>query len=218
LKNLIALALMGALSLNIVGCASTEQESEEKYDNKQSNGALSGVLIGSFISTLTGGSGGIVFLSALAGGGIGNYIGKELDSPEIALKESFNSGDVVSVEKKIQITLPSDITFRTNSYKVDLDFYNILVSFSSDLNKYKNYDLTILGHTDDKGSSDYNLALSLKRAQAIKNILIKNGSISENISVEGKGEFNPLVSNDTDINRSKNRRVELILLIKNKIL
>lgn len=218
MKNLIALTLMSALTLNIVGCASTEQESEEKYDNNQTNGTLSGVLIGSFICTLTGGSGGIVFLSALAGGGIGNYIGKELDSPDVTLKEGFNSAEIVSVEKTIQITLPSDITFRTNSYNVSLDLRKILISFANDLNNHQNYDLTIVGHTDEKGDSNYNLSLSLKRAKAIKDILIKSGSTDSNISVVGKGEIEPLVANDTDINRAKNRRVELILVIKNKTL
>lgn len=66
-----------------------------------------------------------------------------------------------------------------------------------------------LGYTDSVGSDAYNQALSLRRAQAVRDYLVKGGVDAPRIRVEGKGESMPVASNATDDGRAQNRRVEL---------
>jgi outer membrane protein OmpA-like peptidoglycan-associated protein len=70
------------------------------------------------------------------------------------------------------------------------------------------YLVLIEGHTDDKGNNDYNLKLSMKRVQRIKQLMIDMGVNEDLISVVGHGETQPIVSNDTEANRLINRRIE----------
>jgi len=70
-------------------------------------------------------------------------------------------------------------------------------------------DIDVIGHTDSKGSEEYNLALSQRRAMAVSDYLVANGISAEIIDVSGKGELEPVASNDTDEGRAKNRRVEI---------
>jgi OOP family OmpA-OmpF porin len=69
----------------------------------------------------------------------------------------------------------------------------------------------IVGHTDNQGGVDANLALSLRRAQAVAAALAKDHKIdATRLSARGVANFSPLASNDADAGRSKNRRVELV--------
>jgi outer membrane protein OmpA-like peptidoglycan-associated protein len=72
----------------------------------------------------------------------------------------------------------------------------------------KNWKLDVAGHTDDKGSDEYNLKLSQNRANAVKDYLVKKGVNAETITAQGFGESKPIVPNDNDSNRERNRRVE----------
>jgi len=65
------------------------------------------------------------------------------------------------------------------------------------------------GHTDNIGKPDYNLKLSEARAGAVKTWLTEHGVASDRVTSRGYGDTHPLVPNDTDANRFKNRRVEL---------
>jgi OOP family OmpA-OmpF porin len=66
----------------------------------------------------------------------------------------------------------------------------------------------ISGHTDNVGSQQYNQVLSLKRAQAVKNWLVKKGIASNRMKTVGKGQNEPVASNTTDAGRAENRRIE----------
>jgi len=72
----------------------------------------------------------------------------------------------------------------------------------------------ITGHTDNAGDADSNQRLSLERANAVKELLVKLGAPADRISTEGKGAEKPVASNDTEENRAKDRRVELTVAKK----
>ncbi len=76
--------------------------------------------------------------------------------------------------------------------------------------------MEIAGHTDNVGSPEYNLNLSLKRAEAIKNFLVKKGVKENRLTAKGYGSQYPLVDNTTESNRQKNRRSEFIVLQNDK--
>lgn len=67
------------------------------------------------------------------------------------------------------------------------------------------------GHTDSTGSSEYNQALSLRRAQAVKAAMVVTGMAEPAVRVIGLGETDPIESNDTDEGRAQNRRVVVIV-------
>jgi len=80
------------------------------------------------------------------------------------------------------------------------------------LKKYPTRNVLIEGHTDNIGSDEYNLDLSQRRAESVKEKLIGDGVGPDRITNVGYGKKYPAVSNDTDANRALNRRVEVIIL------
>ncbi len=76
------------------------------------------------------------------------------------------------------------------------------------LNKYKNINIEIGGHTDSDGTKSRNRILSKRRANAIKTYLTKKGIASSRLKAVGYGESRPIVKNDSAKNKQKNRRVE----------
>lgn len=73
------------------------------------------------------------------------------------------------------------------------------------------YTISVNGHTDDVGSSEYNQKLSERRAQAVRDYLVEAGLSPEILSVTGHGKSLPLVRGTSDAARAKNRRVELAI-------
>jgi outer membrane protein OmpA-like peptidoglycan-associated protein len=71
------------------------------------------------------------------------------------------------------------------------------------------YTVSVNGHTDDVGSDAYNQKLSERRAQSVRDYLVKAGLPAEILSVEGHGKSLPLVRGSSEAARAKNRRVEL---------
>ena len=72
--------------------------------------------------------------------------------------------------------------------------------------------IRIVGHTDEVGSEQDNIALSLGRAEAVKRALTERGVEGVRIETEGKGESEPIAPNDSEEGRAENRRVEFIVL------
>lgn len=70
----------------------------------------------------------------------------------------------------------------------------------------------VAGHTDSRGSDAYNMRLSERRADVVRNYLISKGIAADRLSAKGYGESQPIADNATDEGRFKNRRVELVPL------
>ena len=69
----------------------------------------------------------------------------------------------------------------------------------------------LIGHADSTGSDAYNMGLSRRRAEATRNAMVRMGIPAANITLEARGESQPIASNDTAEGRAQNRRVEIIL-------
>ena len=78
--------------------------------------------------------------------------------------------------------------------------------------KFPNLKIEISGHTDNKGSDEYNLNLSQGRSQSVVDYLISQGIESYRLSAQGYGESSPIDTNDTDEGRANNRRVEFTIV------
>ncbi|MGL5112982.1 MAG: OmpA family protein [Flavobacterium sp.] len=110
----------------------------------------------------------------------------------------------------VRITyIGSKIFFENNSDKLKVASLSQLDELTKILNKYEGARLTIEGHADSVGAADFNLTLSQKRADAVKQYLIGKGIDSSRLTSIGYGESQPIASNKTALGRAKNRRVEL---------
>lgn len=101
-----------------------------------------------------------------------------------------------------------NLNFEFGKAEIKKDSFPYLDKLADTLLKSKNWTLEIQGHTDDKGTEDYNLKLSQNRADAVKKYLVSKGVVADTITANGFGETKPIVANDSDANREKNRRVE----------
>ena len=106
------------------------------------------------------------------------------------------------------------IKFAFDSAKVSDDSEAILEVAVTTLKKNPKMKVEIEGHTDSIGTAEYNLGLSQKRADSVKNHLISEGIGAERLQAVGKGEADPLVSNELKEGRARNRRVEFVVISK----
>ncbi len=109
------------------------------------------------------------------------------------------------------LSMPELILFDFDKYIIKDSIKPSLDTLARALEENRDIYIKIDGYTDFIGTESYNLDLSVKRARAIKNFFVARGVVSNNISIEGYGEQNPLASNQTASGRAKNRRVEFII-------
>jgi len=112
---------------------------------------------------------------------------------------------ILKIETTIINNYPFDVTALSESQKIGLD------TIADILNLYSDIKVIIVGHTCGKGSESINLRKGIERAETGKEYLIKKGVVSERVSVESKGESQPLVPNVSRENRKQNRRIEFVI-------
>ncbi|MCF2518637.1 OmpA family protein [Dyadobacter sp. CY351] len=105
------------------------------------------------------------------------------------------------------------IRFAVNSDQVLPQSYGSLKEIAQVLQENASLRVRIIGHTDSDGDENTNESLSKKRADAVKEALVKNFSIDvSRLETDGKGKAQPVDSNDTAVGKANNRRVEFIML------
>ena len=136
-------------------------------------------------------------------------VNKKRSEEKIKKEESTSNISIVTQNDKEEIM--QIIYFDFDDSKLSEVSESVLISF---LNKNKNNlsRYIILGHTDTKGSKAYNLSLSLKRANFIKQILISEGINEKNVSILGKGEEETAVSTPDETKHPANRRAEVKIM------
>ncbi len=116
-------------------------------------------------------------------------------------KKDFEKGSFVT----------SNILFDVNSDHIKPQSYTVLKGIADAIGANPGIKLKIIGHTDSDGSDNANLLLSKKRAEAVRNTLSKDFGIdTSGFLTDGKGEEEPIDSNDTSSGKARNRRVEFV--------
>ena len=121
---------------------------------------------------------------------------------------------------KVYVSMENKLLFKSGSWAVGSEGKQAIKQLAMVLEQNNDISVLIEGHTDDDpyiGDSKLsgNWDLSVKRATAIVRLLLQNkGVMPENITAAGKGEYSPVVPNSSADNRSKNRRIEVILAPK----
>ena len=113
-------------------------------------------------------------------------------------------------ERGLVLTL-GDVLFDTAQATLKAGADRTLDRLSSFMMEYPDRQVAIEGHTDSRGSDDYNRDLSKRRADAVRDALVDRGVQSQRIRSVGLGEAYPIAGNDTAGGMQQNRRVEIVI-------
>jgi outer membrane protein OmpA-like peptidoglycan-associated protein len=209
-----SVAAVSAMTLAIAGCANMSQT-----ERGTATGAGIGAALGGILGATTSDGGGSraatgAVIGAASGAVIGNIWSSRMEEQKRKMQQA-TQGTGVQVsqtpDNRLKLDIPSDISFDTNRADIKPNFRPVLDKFAASLVEHTNTTVTIVGHTDSTGSDAINDPLSVSRAARTRDYLVSRGAASNRFNVAGRGSHEPLVVNDTDANRAKNRRVEIFV-------
>jgi outer membrane protein OmpA-like peptidoglycan-associated protein len=179
-------------------------------------GAAVGALLGAGVGALTGDDREEAIrnaaIGAVIGGGLGAVGGDSLDRQEAELRAQLGANvGLVNTGSQLIVTMPQDILFAVDSATLTPTLIGDLQDVARSLNNYPNTTVQVVGHTDNTGDAAYNQRLSEQRAQSVASVLINGGVAPSRLNIVGRGENNPIASNQTAEGRQQNRRVEIII-------
>ncbi|MFD2890954.1 OmpA family protein [Flavobacterium chuncheonense] len=197
-----------------------------KNTNKTQRGAAIGTAAGAVIGGVLGnnlGKGGNGALGAVIGGAVGGVtggvIGNKMDKQAREIEQAVPGAEVERVGEGIRLVLgESSVNFDFNQATLTAKAKQNLDKLVPVFKEYADTDIKIFGYTDSKGSDEYNLGLSEKRAASVKNYLTSKGLVVSRFEVVGMGEADPIADNETEAGRSKNRRVEFAIVANEKMI
>jgi outer membrane protein OmpA-like peptidoglycan-associated protein len=180
-------SIIGAVGGAVIGAMA--------YDRNRSKGALIGAVGG-----------------ALAGGAVGRYMDDQRRDLEKNLSEEIKLGQA-RIEKLpndvVRVTMTNQTAFETNSAQIKSGFHSTMDKLADVVVRYNKTSLTVVGHTDDVGTNEYNQKLSERRALSVAQYLESKRVNSMRLAISGKGETQPLATNANEGGRQANRRVEI---------
>ncbi|MEJ5300683.1 MAG: OmpA family protein [Thermodesulforhabdaceae bacterium] len=182
-------------------------------------GAGIGAATGAILGAAIGGSGKAALLGAaggaVAGGIAGGMIGSYMDRQEQELRQAFANVEGASIQREqniLAVTLKSDVLFDTNSYVLKPGAYDEIDRVARVLVTYPQTRVRVEGHTDSRGSEQYNQMLSERRAMSVRDALVQRGVDPRRIEVVGYGATRPVATNATESGRQMNRRVTVVII------
>jgi len=208
LKNGVTFSLCILL---VAGCAEMS-----KTQKGGAYGAAGGAAAGAVVGQAAGHNTKSTVIGAAIGAAIGGLggagIGKMMDNQEKDMREAMGKSEAATVTREgnlLAVTFKGDVTFDTNSTVVRPGLYSEINRIADILRQYPNTLVRVDGHTDSQGSSEYNMDLSKRRANAVRALLVQRGVADNRIESAAFGETMPVATNNTEAGRQKNRRVEI---------
>lgn len=209
------IAMITILALTIAACQSADPYTGEQKTNNTTKGAVGGAVVGAVIGQIAGGDTSSTLKGAAAGGAVGAGAGYYFDRQEAALREELARTGVGIRrvgENQLELIMPGNLTFKTNSSAVSPDSYEVLNSISKVLDEYDETKISIIGHTDSTGSDNTNKKLSQERANGVYYYLNGRGIAKPRMTSAGYGSDSPIADNSTESGRAQNRRVEIQII------
>ena len=199
------------------GCGDIPKPSDRPLESWES-GALIGAGIGAVVGAVAyskdrtkgavvGAVGG-----GLAGGAVGAYMDGQKKDLEKNLAKEIQAGQAKVEELPnhiVRVTMTSQTAFDTNSTSIKPAFESTMDKVSDVVVRYGKTTLTIVGHTDNVGSVQYNQKLSEERAHSVAQYLETKRVNPVRMALSGRGEEQPVASNASEPGRQANRRVEI---------
>lgn len=211
MKRILGIAALSA-AMVLAGCTTNPDTGESQVAKGAKYGGF-GALGGAAVGALVGGKKGAL-IGAAVGGTAGAGYGIYADVQEKKLREQLaNSGVTVDrTADNILISMPGNVTFKTNDAGLNSSVYPSLNAISASLKEYPNSTIKIVGHTDNTGKFESNQVLSERRAQSVADYLAAQGVSTSRLQVYGVASRQPVADNGTDSGRQANRRVELEII------
>lgn len=206
------ICLVAMISVLIVSCAPPQT----KTGKGATYGALGGAAVGAIIgqaagrdtkSTVIGAA-----IGAAVGGAAGAGVGKMMDNQEQDMRAALADSEAAAIRREgdlLAVSLKGDVTFDYDSATVRPGLYAEIDRISNVLIKYPQTVIRVEGHTDSTGSDTYNMDLSQRRADSVKNLFVQRGVSVSRIETMAFGESMPIADNSTEAGRAMNRRVEI---------
>lgn len=205
----IIMIVLALFTIQLSGCT---------VQNRQQQGTAVGAGVGAGVGAILGQAIGGDTEATLIGAGIGaalggiagNQVGRYMDMQERDLRNAIAASEAASVRRDQDVltaTFKGEAFFDFNSASIKPGGYTEISRVASVLNKYPHTRIRVAGHTDSRGSEAYNLRLSQRRAESVKNALTQRGVDPRRIETVGYGESMPISSSD-----AVNRRVEIVII------
>lgn len=180
-------------------------------------GAGGGAVIGGVVGKATGNTARGAIIGAVLGGVAGAVIGRKMDKQAEEMRKVLGDAEVKREGEGIVINFKEKVLFAYDQSDLSGGAQTNLAKLVRILNEYPDTDIRIIGHTDSKGSDDYNQGLSERRASAVVSYLRNNNIASSRLTAIGKGETDAIASNETEDGRALNRRVEFVITANEKM-
>jgi outer membrane protein OmpA-like peptidoglycan-associated protein len=212
-KQLVSILAVAALA----GCAGYEGPSKRPPTSTEGGviiGAAGGAVLGAIAYKKDRSKGALVGAigGALAGGAVGTYMDNQKRDLEKNLAQEIQSGQA-RIDKMpndvVRITMTNQTAFETDSSAIKSGFNTTMDKVADVVVRYGKTSLTVVGHTDNVGSNDYNQKLSERRAHSVAQYLESRRVDGMRLALSGKGETQPISSNASEAGRQANRRVEI---------
>jgi outer membrane protein OmpA-like peptidoglycan-associated protein len=201
-----------AATMLTAGCV-TDPVTGEKRVARSAIGTGVGALGGYLLGDLVGGRSDRTekILGAGIGGLAGYAVGAYIDKQEQELRRRTAGTDVQIIRQgdELVLRMPSGITFATGESAIQPQYRPTLDQVAEVLGQYNQTYVDVYGHTDSDGSDSYNLGLSERRANAVRDYLAMRGVQSVRLGTRGFGETQPIADNGTPEGKAQNRRVEI---------
>jgi len=200
------------LIIQLMGCASWSNTAKGGVI-----GAATGGAVGTAIGAATGKTALGAIIGAAVGGTAGALIGKRMDKQAEEMQEDLKNARVERVGEGIVVTFDSGILFDFDRAELKPQAKANIAELTQTLQKYDDTDIMIVGHSDSQGAEDYNMELSERRANSVALYVATTGVTNSRMQKIGRGESEPVASNDDAAGRQKNRRVEIAIFANDKM-
>lgn len=203
IRNLIFFSAL--ISFVAMGCNATRQEKGAVIGGTA--GAVGGAIIGKAAGNQTLGT----IIGAVVGGTAGAIIGKDMDKQAAEIENEIPGAKVERVGEGIVVEFNEKILFEFAQADLGANAIINLNDLVDILKKYPNTNIEVQGHTDSRGTEEYNMGLSRRRANSVADFLTGNGIDPERVTTKPFGETAPEYPNDTPEHMAQNRRVEFLI-------
>ncbi len=203
MRNLLVGAVIGAFALgSIMGCSAS------RTTKGAAIGAAAGAAAGAAIGNTQGHTATGAVIGGVAGAAVGGVVGHYMDKQAEELAK-IEGAKTERVGDEIQVTWDSAILFDFDSAMLKPASQDNIKKMGDVFVKYPDTDIVIAGHTDNKGTEDYNQKLSERRAASVRAYLVEMGVAPSRLQSVGYGELQPAAGNDDEAGRQLNRRVQI---------